>query len=279
MFNLTGRSKKTQSKQVLQLVKQQACEICAYDSYLFPHVFVVLPCYNEEENLSPVISDISSSLASHFSFDVIAVDDGSSDRTKLVLESLSSKYPVKIISHMQNMGLSYTLGDGLMYALSLARPTDIIVTMDADNTHETRYLEQMIASVSKGSDFVIASRYIMGGLQLGVSNNRIVLSKAVNHLIKTLSGITVRDATSGFRCYKASLLKEAQEKFGFHLINSRGFEIQVELLVKLGALSNGIKEIPFVLRYDKKKGKSKMPMLKTIRDYIILCLKIITWRM
>ncbi len=269
--------KKAKSKLLLRLAKDSSTSASTVNC-LYPRVHIVLPCYNEEENLYQLTKDISCVLARQFAFNIVTVNDGSSDCSGDLLKKLSFEYPLKIVNHTHNMGLSATLRDGLMHAAASAEPEDFIITMDADNTHNASYIIPMIAAANDGADMIIASRYADGGLQLGVPRSRILLSKGVNYLINRLSGINVKDTTSGYRCYKASLLKRAQKEYGSHLIDSKGFEIQVELLVKLGALSDRIEEVPFTLRYDKKKGKSKMPLLKTIRNYIVLSTKIIVWR-
>jgi len=240
-------------------------------------VYVVLPCYNEEENLSQLINNIISEL-NGASFEIIAVDDGSSDSSISLLESLSNKYPIHIIRHKKNRGLSSTLKDGLLYASALARPNDAIITMDADNTHNAQYIHFMLKALDQGAEIVIASRYYGGGSQVGVPKNRILLSKAANYFINCLTGLKVKDSTSGYRCYKASVLKKAEKEYNSNFINSKGFEVQVELLVKLGRIANKINEIPFKLRYDKKNGKSKMSLMHTILNYVLLSFKIISWR-
>ena len=239
--------------------------------------YIVLPCYNEEKNLLQLIENIVGELNTT-SFEIVAVDDGSSDSSMSILERLSNKYPIRIVRHKKNMGLSCTLNDGLLYASALANPDDAIITMDADNTHNAQYIRSMFKALDQGAEIVIASRYFGGGLQTGVPKHRILLSKAVNYFLKCLTGLNVNDATSGYRCYKASVLKKAEKEYNSNFINSRGFEVQVELLVKLGKISPKITEIPFELRYDKKNGKSKMSLMKTIRNYLVLAIKIISWK-
>ena len=176
------------------------------------------------------------------------------------------------------MGLSSTLIDGLLFAISISRADDLIITMDADNTHKSFYIRDMIETANEGADVVIASRYIDGGFQVGVSKDRILLSKFANILLNFLSGLKIKDLTSGFRCYRASVLKKVLRKYDSHFIDARGFEVQAELLIKLNFVSKRIREMPFKLRYDEKQGASKMPLFKTINNYIRLSLKTIVWR-
>ena len=241
-------------------------------------VYVVIPCYNEKQNLPRLMNDISLVLSKIMPFEIIVVNDGSSDDSDIVLTNLAIKFPIRLLHHKQNMGLSSALKDGLLFAITIARSNDIVITMDADNTHNSTYLRKMIETVHQGADIVIASRYVVGGLQIGVSNNRIMLSKWVNYILNLLSGQKIKDLTSGYRCYRASILKKGLEKYNSHFIDAKGFEVQTELLLKLSSISRNIHEIPFKLRYDEKQGKSKMPLFETIKNYVLLSPKILVWR-
>ena len=242
------------------------------------HVYVVLPCYNEEKNLPRLIEDIASEISDKFPFEIVAVDDGSVDKSGSMLKQLAKKYPLRVLCHERNMGLSAALRDGLSYVATSTRPNDFIITMDADNTHKACYIRNMLEVARQGADIVVASRYVSGGVQIGVSNNRILLSRYLNSLVYFLSGLRIKDSTSGYRCYRGAVLRKGQEKYNANFLSAKGFEVQVELIIKLGFLPSKIMEIPFELRYDRKNGKSKMPLLKTIQNYIILTPKIIIWR-
>jgi len=196
----------------------------------------------------------------------------------LVLRSLAAKYQKRLLQHEKNLGLSASLRDGLLCAAATARSNDLVVTMDADNTHKSCYIHAMLNLADQGADIVIASRYVSGGFQIGVPNDRMLLSKCVNYFLSFLTGLKIKDETSGYRCYRAFILKKGLQKYNSHLIRARGFEVQVELLVKLGSLSTKIQEIPFLLRYDEKKGKSKMPLLRTIQNYVLLYLELLAWK-
>jgi dolichol-phosphate mannosyltransferase len=242
-------------------------------------VFVVLPCYNEEKNLPILIDDLSDVLSILPSFEIIAVNDGSSDNSHLILKNLAAKYPIRMLHHKKRMGLSATLKDGLLDVAAISSSNDLVITMDADNTHKSFYIRKMLEAVHEGAEIVIASRYVTGGLQIGVPNNRILLSRCLNYLLNFCSGLKIQDVTSGYRCYRASILKKGLEKYNSHLVDAEGFEVQVELIVKLGTLSRKICEIPFKLRYDEKNGRSKMPFFKTIQNHVILIFKILLWRL
>lgn len=244
-----------------------------------PRIYVVIPCYNEELSLPMLVDDLSRVLSRGTPFKIIAINDGSSDKTELTLKNLAKKYPILLLQHARNLGLSAALKDGLLYAATITQPNDFVITMDGDNTHKSHYIRDMIEASRYGADIVIASRYVSGGLQTGVSNDRILLSKCINYFLPFWSGLKIRDVTSGYRCYRASLLKKGFKKYNSHFVCAKGFEVQVELLVKLSSVSKAIHEIPFELRYGDKRGKSKMRLLETIQNYFLLTLKILMWRL
>lgn len=241
-------------------------------------VYVVIPCYNEKSNLTQLMKDLHHSLSRISNFEIIVVNDGSSDGSDSILTKLAVKYPINLLHHDQNMGLSSTLRDGLLSAIAIAKANDLVITMDADNTHKSCYIQKMLEAINEGAEIVIASRYIKGGIQIGVTNNRIMLSKFANYILSFLSGLKIKDITSGYRCYRASVLKKGLEKYDSHFVDAKGFEVQAELMVKLGSLSTRVREIPFELKYNEKQGKSKMPLFETINNYIQLSLKILAWR-
>jgi dolichol-phosphate mannosyltransferase len=173
----------------------------------------VIPCYNEAENLPLLIKELDRELSKIASFKIIVVNDGSSDNSKGVLMDLAARYPIFLLNHKRNMGLSSTLRDGLLEAIIFARSDYLVITMDADNTHKAYYIRQMLEAVRKGAEIVIASRYVEGGLQIGVPNSRILLSRYVNYFLSFLSGLKINDLTSGYRCYRASVLKKVLKKY------------------------------------------------------------------
>jgi dolichol-phosphate mannosyltransferase len=103
------------------------------------------------------------------------------------------------------------------------------------------------------------------------------LSRAVNSLIKVVTGIPIKDATSGFRCYRASALKKTTKTFD-KLIQSKGFEVSFEILFKTYWCASRIKEVPNTLDYGRKIGKSKVKLVATIWRYILLLSKLLAWR-
>ena len=229
-------------------------------------VFVCLPCYNEAQNLPPLMREFAALIRRlDEPVRLIAVDDGSRDGTRRTLEDLSRSLPLNVVVHEQNRGLGPAIMSGFAAALALAKDDDAIVCLDADNTHDPKYIPEMLARLRRGADVVIASRFQPASAEVGVPPFRRLLSRGARWVFRVAMGIPgVRDYTCGYRAYRAGLLRQAMEVFEGRLIERRGFACTDEILVKLSCLTDRIEEIAFVLRYDKKRGASSLPLLETI---------------
>ncbi len=221
-------------------------------------VFVVLPAYNEEAALPRLLTKLASLYAeARLEGRIIVVDDGSADRTAEVAGSWGS--PVELLAHPHNLGLGAAIRSGLTHAVHLAADDDVIVTMDADDTHIPGLIPRMISTLGEGYDLVIASRYQPGSRTLGVSPLRQFLSWGAGLLFRValpMSG--VRDYTSGFRAYRAHVLKRAIERWGDKFVDRNDFSSMPRLLLRMRRLGVIAVEVPMVLRYDLKPGVSKM---------------------
>ena len=242
---------------------------------------ILLPCFNEEGNLTQLLSSIHGTMIGlNMPYEVVAVNDGSTDDTDGILRDLAEKYPIKIIRHDKNMGLAAVYRTSIDTSIRDSLENDVIFTMDADNTQDPHYIVSMLKEVENGTSIVIGSRYVDGGSQINVPFHRVVLSKIINLLIRKIAQMPIMDATSGYRCYKASVLRTASSIFKDKFIESQGFEVPLEVLVKTYRSNSGInmKEIPITLDYGKKVGKSKLKLITTINLYIRLLRKISAWR-
>lgn len=229
--------------------------------------YIVLPCFNEAENLESLVKSIDKSLKGKIPYRIIAVNDGSTDNTHEILRMLSMKYPIEIVAHPRNMGLAQALKTGFKTVVKCLDDDDYVVFMDSDNTHDPKYIPLMI-DAAKNFDLVIGSRYIEGGRQINVPYMRIFMSRAVNYLIRLLLRVEVEDFTSGYRCFKASAIKRLYEVFGGNLVDSRGFEASFEILLKALTCNFKVGEIPIFLDYGLKNGRSKMNVLFTVLGYL-----------
>lgn len=238
-------------------------------------IWIVLPAYNEEQAL-PLLLD---SLVEAFhedkkEFSILVVNDGSIDQTGKVAEDYSKKAPVVPIHNDGNKGLAETMRRGLIEAVQRANPKDIIIAMDADNTHPAGLALRMARLIREGNDVVIASRYREGSHVKGVSFHRRMLSGGAALLFRCFFPIRgVRDYTCGYRAYRVDVMKKLIDKYGREFISERGFSCMVDILLRLREEDLVFTEVPLVLRYDLKPGLTKMKVVQTIFDTLKLLVR------
>ncbi len=250
----------------LQVIPSAAEETATPQSRAQSKVIVVLPSYNEGPNLGPLFASIHACLDNaRLSYEIVLVDDGSSDITADVLGECRRKYPLTVVQHPRNRGLAETIRDGFLEALRRADDTDVIVTMDADGTHIPGVILEMMTMIEGGCDVVVASRFRPGATVRGVPFYRQVLSVVASWLCRVLFPTRgVRDFTCGYRAIRASALKQALGKYGDQLFDAQGFSCTMDLLLKLRRMKIVFGETPINLRYDLKEGESKMHVGSTI---------------
>lgn len=234
-------------------------------------IVVVLPAYNEEQGLRSLLGTMADvARESAVETRVIVVNDGSSDRTHEVASGFADRLGVEVVDHPENRGLAEALRTGFSHALDRfagrqASPSDVVVTMDSDDTHSPWLIPRMVAVIREGSDVVIASRYRPGAAIRGVSTVRRLLSWGGGWVFRAIQPIPgVRDYTCGFRAYRVSLLQQAYERYGDRFITEKGFSCMADILLKLRPLEPIMTELPLVLRYDRKLGASKMRVGNTV---------------
>ena len=237
--------------------------------------WIVLPAYNEERCLPRLLERIAEAISiAQLSYKVVIVNDGSTDSTGQIATEYSRDLPLIIETHAVNMGLGATLRDGLLKAVALAHPDDIVVTMDADNSHNPELIPRMGRLIREGNDVVIASRYQPGSKTRGVPGYRRMLSIVGSLVFRLLLPVHgVRDYTCGFRAYRANALRAGLERHGHSMFDQQGFQCIVDLLFKLRTLGLIFTEVPMVLRYDLKEGASKMKVGHTVRASLLLVFK------
>lgn len=236
-------------------------------------IWVVLPAFNEASTLATLLQRIDNSMfEASLSYRIILVDDGSTDETPAIAESAAAVFPMQIETHSINKGLGSTIRDGLLIAAEQAEGDDVIVTLDADNTHTPELILRMVRLVREGHDVVIASRYQKGSRTRGLSTQRRILSYLASILLRTLFPIRgVRDYTSGYRAYRAGVLISLIDAEGHGFVEADGFQVMVDILLKLSRRKDLIfGEAPLILRYDFKDGASKMNVSATIKDTLLL---------
>jgi dolichol-phosphate mannosyltransferase len=239
-------------------------------------VWVVLPAYNEEDALGELLDRIDESLTEEgLAYQVVVVDDGSSDRTYDIALRASETRPVIVERHPVNQGLGATVRDGMLAVCEKGGDRDILVTLDADNTHTPGLIARMVRMIREGHHVVIASRYRPGSRVRGVPVLRKILSRGASMLMITLFPIQgVRDYTCGFRAYDLGALKRAVATGGPGFFDQDGFQVMVDILLKLRKEPDLIfGEVPLILRYDQKVGESKMDIGATVRKTFRLIVK------
>jgi dolichol-phosphate mannosyltransferase len=238
-------------------------------------VIVVLPVYNEEARIERLLNHVDEALdEAGIPYDVVLVDDGSRDSTREIVRRCAASMPIHIVEHKTNLGLGATIRDGLAAAVERAKDRDIIVTMDADDTHGPGLILRMVRMISEGHDVVIASRFREGSRSIGVPAYRMALSHAASWMFRIAFPIRgVKDFTCGYRAYRAGVVRDALRRYGEDFLDQDGFQCMVDILLKLRRMRLIFGEVPFILRYDYKEGGSKMDVVRTVKSTLGLMWK------
>lgn len=228
-------------------------------------ITVVLPTYNEKENIATLIPQI---LEQNKDIDIIAVDDNSPDGTGKILDNLADKFPkkIKVIHRKVRQGVGAAVINGLKEAVK--DKADLIIQMDADYSHNHFYLADLINSMKK-TDVAVGSRYATGGNITSRSPWRNFVSQIANLYNHFFLGVwDVQDTASGFKCSKRAVL----EAINLDKFVSNGYSIGIEQLYRTNKKGFKITEMPIIFS-DRNAGKSKMG-IKQILDYMLTVLKI-----
>jgi dolichol-phosphate mannosyltransferase len=239
-------------------------------------IYVIFPAFNEEKVIRPTLLALVEAMRGRdLPYRAVLVDDGSRDRTVAEAEAAVAEsgglLPLTVLRHEVNRGLGAGLRTGIYWCLDHATDEDVIVTLDADNTHPPAMIPGLVERVHQGYDLAIASRYRSGAEVHGVPGYRRALSDVGRLVFQALYPIPgVRDYTCCFRAYRVPILRRARRVYGDDLCTAKGFEAVMDLLLRLGPLGVRVCEIGFVLDYGGRVGQSKMKVLKTIRSTIAL---------
>jgi dolichol-phosphate mannosyltransferase len=237
-------------------------------------VWVFLPTYNEESSIPKLFPKLRAIFEENgLDYRLVVVEDGSTDSTAALLDSLKSSYPLDVVRHEINRGLGETERDGFEYVAANASDVDVMVRLDCDDTHEPSYILDMLAKLNEGNDVVNTSRFARGGGQKGLDGYRTIISLGANLFMKLFFELPgVRDASCGFRAYRVRVIKDALRVYGsgFIQLKGLGFTSTLEIIVKLSLLGCRFAEVPFVLRYDQKRSQSKMIGSVTTLGYVVM---------
>jgi dolichol-phosphate mannosyltransferase len=212
------------------------------------NVLVIIPTYNERGNL-PVLAR---QILDGFPYRVLVVDDQSPDGTGELADAIAREYPgrLEVLHRAGERGLGLSYVDGFKRALET--DADLICQMDADFSHDPRYLPDLVAAAAT-YDLVLGSRYLNGVSVVNWPLRRIVLSIFANWYVRTITGLRINDVTGGFRCWRRQALQRLQSE----RIRSRRYAFMVETVFEAARLGLHIGESPIIF-VERREGASKM---------------------
>ena len=208
-------------------------------------VSVVIPAYNEEKTIGNVVSETISTMETvGMPYEIVVVDDGSTDRTRRI----ATRYKATVLSNGENRGKGYALRKGFQQAQG-----DIIVTVDADGAHKPKEILNLINPLFNGVDIAAGSRFLGNGRKDSTSRLNRLGNILFNIIIMILTGKLITDSQTGFRAFKKHVLQKIN-------LESTGYEIETELTVK--GLKNGfvVREVPICCE-KRQSGKSRLRVL------------------
>jgi dolichol-phosphate mannosyltransferase len=209
---------------------------------------VVIPTYNEADNIQRVIPDV---LKQSERIDVLIVDDNSPDGTaRLVKEIIRGNARVHLIEREKKMGLGTAYVAGFRFAIE--HSYSFVFEMDADFSHDPAALPSFLEKTGE-CDLVIGSRYLNGVRVLNWPIQRLLLSYFANVYTRIVTGLPLKDATGGFKCYKRAVL----EAIDLDAVKSNGYAFQIEMSFRAWKKGYRLEEIPIVF-LDRRSGSSKM---------------------
>jgi dolichol-phosphate mannosyltransferase len=230
-------------------------------------ISIVIPTYNEKHNLPRLLEKIFS-LSIGKNIEIIVVDDNSPDGTGKIAENLKKKYNTKreklFVMHRKTRGRGTAGIEGFKEALK--HKSEFIMEMDADFSHDPKYIPVFLKEI-KNYDVVIGSRYV-GGRILNRDLFRNIVSSIANIYNRSVLGLSVRDVSSGFKCYR----REVMESLDFDKFLSDGYSIGAETIYRINNLGFKMKEVPIVFK-NRELGESKLTA-KIMSDYFIKVLLI-----
>lgn len=207
-------------------------------------VSIVVPTFNERQNLPRLVAAIRE--AACWPYEIIVVDDSSPDGTADLARDLAKTHPIRLLSRPAKSGLGSAYRDGFLQAQG-----DVVFEMDADLSHDPRYLPDLVRAVMDGADIAVGSRYVPGGRIVGWGAYRKLVSGVGNGLARLALTVGIRDVTSGYRCYSRSAAAVVQDA------KSDGYAFQVEALWLAKKRGLRIAEVPITFE-NRTVGKSKL---------------------
>jgi len=211
-------------------------------------VVIVMPTYNERQNLESIAGRVRTALPTA---DLLVVDDNSPDGTGDIADKMAeTDSHVQVLHRTEKAGLGKAYIAGFSWALD--RGYDVIIEMDADGSHQPEHLPSLVAALDI-ADLAIGSRWMRGGKVVNWPKSREALSRAANVYTELMLGLGVRDATAGFRAYRAATLR----KISLNQVESTGYCFQIDLTIRVAQAGLRIVEVPITF-VEREHGASKM---------------------
>jgi len=233
-----------------------------------------VPVFNEAPNMETLCGafrQLEAELGGRYRLAFLLVDDGSSDDTVAAARRAAAGLDLEVLSHEVNRGPGAAFATGFAHLANRLEPQDWVITMEGDNTSRHELVKQMFTRSTEGFDAVFASPYMYGGGFTQTSFLRKLLSSGANLIVKDLLDIQgILTVSSFFRLYRGSTLMRLQRAFGPGIVERTGFESMVEMVMKMAMLQVTISEVAMLLDSSRRKGKSKMKLLRTIMGYLAL---------
>jgi len=223
---------------------------------------VIIPTYNEADNILKIIPLILENSDQDNEYNILVVDDNSPDGTAKLVEDLNNNH-VNILKREKKLGLGTAYVAGFRYAIK--EKYDCVFEMDADFSHDPKYLKGFIEKIDEGYDLVIGSRYIDGISVLNWPLRRLILSYLASVYTRAVTGLKVMDTTAGFMCYKVDSLKQID----LDNVRSNGYSFQIEMKFKMYKKGFKIIEVP-ILFIDRREGESKMSRKVVYEAYFMV---------
>jgi dolichol-phosphate mannosyltransferase len=227
-----------------------------------PRVLVSLATYNERDNLAPLLAEIHKAAPSA---DVLVIDDNSPDGTGRLADELAAGDPkLHVLHRAGKLGLGTAILAAMRYAME--QGFDLLVNMDADFSHHPRYLPALLAGMRR-YDVMIGSRYVHGGGTENWPRSRLLISQAVNLMVRLLLRVPARDCSGAYRCYRVAKLRQAR----LERTVSRGYSFQQEVLYRCRLAGCRIGETPIIFE-NRRAGASKVNLKEAVRSLTVLLL-------
>jgi len=245
---------------------------------------IIICAYNEEQNLQKLLTDLTQQLELlQREFEIIFCLDGTNDNSKTIISIFSQKYKITILPESNKRGLGIAYKKAFLHVIYNCDPSDIIVSFDADFSHNPSQLKEMLGIFeNKKLDFMVASRFVDKSSMILFPLYRKLISKSISIFLQNIFPIKnnnnqIKDYSSGYRIYQNEILQNLHKKIGINFITEKDFTCLIEILIKLNKnkLINNFEEFAIKYEYGNKIGASKLRLFYNFYRLTILSIKLL----